>query len=170
MFRSSLARPRRFELQLLVQKHQRQQRAAQAIDGRSVHPLDAPLRLLGIEPHEFQQTHLRNGIPLAAADDDQRRNDRQRERNLRADRRPLSRRAFDIDRAADLFDVGADDIHAHAAAGKLRHAVGGRESGQEDQSQQFLRRHAGGDFRRDELGAERLFAHAGHVDARRRRR
>ena len=46
---------------------------------------------------------------------------------------PRPRDRFHVDRAADLVDIGAHDIHADAAARHARDLVGGREAGREDE-------------------------------------
>ena len=46
--------------------------------------------------------------------------------------RPSAR--LQLDRAADLLDVGPHHVHADAAAGDAGHLFGGREAGREDEA------------------------------------
>ena len=57
------------------------QAAAPAIDRGAVHILDVLSGGISFQPNQFQQAHLRNHEPFAAACDYQARNDGQRERN-----------------------------------------------------------------------------------------
>ena len=67
--------------------------------------LDALACLLALEPHQLEQADLRDGVAVARAGDDQRRDDRERQRDLDLERRAARRRRSDVDRAADLLDV-----------------------------------------------------------------
>ncbi len=53
-----------------------------------------------------------------------------------------------------LLDVGFHHIHAHAAAGDVRHLLGGREAGQQYQLGRFALRHSG-----SALGADQALFH-----------
>ena len=75
---------------------------------------------------------------LAAGADRQRGNDGQGQRHAEREADALARPAFEIDDAADPLDIGADDVHADAAAGNGGDLAGGRQAGLEDQSR-FLR-------------------------------
>ena len=145
-------------------------RSAQPVDRRAVDHFDALARLLGLEPHQFEQAHLGNGVAIAAAGHDQRRNDGQGQRNLDPDRRASARRGLHVDGAADLFDVGLHHVHAHAAAGDVGHFLRGGKSGQEDQVEDLPFGHARRLFGGDQAALDRLFADAFPVQARRRRR
>ena len=105
--------------------------------------LDARSGLVAFEPHQFQQADLRNRVTIAAAGDDQRRDDRQRQRNLDLDGRAAPELALNVDRAADLFDVGLHDVHADAAAGDVGDLLGSGKAGQEDQLSQLRDRSSG---------------------------
>ena len=48
-------------------------------------------------------------------------------------REPLAERRAHFDRAAELLDVSAHDVHADAAAGNVRRLFGRGEAGHEDQ-------------------------------------
>ena len=86
-------------------------------------------RLLAFEPDEFEQADLRNRVAVAAAGDDQRGNDRERERNLHACTVvPCAGLALHVDGAADLLDVRFHDVHADAAAGDVGDFFGGGEA------------------------------------------
>ena len=69
----------------------------------------------------------------------QRRDDGQGQRHAQGHARALARRAVDLDDAADPLDVGADDVHADAAAGNRGDLLGGRQAGFEDQRQLLAR-------------------------------
>ena len=112
--------------------------------------LDALLRVFAFETDEFEQADLRNGVAVAAAGDDERGDDRERERDLHAHGRAGARFRLHVDGAADFFDVGFDDVHADAAAGDVGDFFGGGEAGQEDEVDAFALAHARGLFRRDQ--------------------
>ena len=82
---------------------------------------------------EFQHADLRYRKSLAGAFDDQGGYDRQGERDLDQERRPLPLLGNELDGPADLFDVGANDIHADAAARHRRDLGGRRESRPENE-------------------------------------
>ena len=71
--------------------------------------------------------------------------------------RALPRSALDVDRAADLLDVGSDHIHADAAAGDVGHLLRGREARAEDRGSNASRvGHAGGLVGGDQPALDRL--------------
>ena len=70
--------------------------------------------------NEFAHAKLRDGEALAAAGDDQRRNDGERQRDFDGKARAAACRRFQLDGAADALDVGAHHVHADAAAGNVR--------------------------------------------------
>ena len=74
--------------------------------------------------------------------DDQRRDDGERQRNLDGEAQPLALHRLHVDGAADLIDVVADDIEAHAAAGDAGDRLGGREARIEDELLDLLLGHA----------------------------
>ena len=106
--------------ELLAQVDQRQQRAAQPVDRGALDVLQALGSLLPVEAHQLQQVDLRDREHVLVTADEERRDDRQRQRDLDADRGALAGdRADDVDDAADLLDVRLDDVHADAAAGDV---------------------------------------------------
>src|SRR5439155_25305210 len=127
--------------------------------------LDAALGLGALEADEFQEADLGNGIAVAAAGDDQDLDNRQGKRDAEADGGALADGAVDVDRAADLLDIGLDDVHTDAAPGERGHGRGCREAGKEDQAQQRLRAHARGLLGGDELLLDGLMLDAFGVDA-----
>ena len=138
----------------LVERDQRQQAIAQPQEGSAIDAFY--LRLAARRgAHQFDDADLRDGKSLRRAFDNQRRDDRKGQRNLDRDRRALAECALQIDRAADLLDIGADDIHADAATGHARHLSGGREAGLEDVLIDLLIRH----LRDLGLGRETVLQH-----------
>ena len=125
----------------IEQRHQGQEAVAQSQEGRIVDHLDRVLRV-GRCAYEFQHTDLRNGKALAAAFDDQRRNDRQRQRNLDCEGGAPAGHGLQLDGAADLFDVGAHHVHADAAARNAGHLLRRREPGFENKLLDFHIAHA----------------------------
>ena len=79
----------------------------------------------------------RNGKMLVADRHRQRRDDGQGQRNAQGHPRTLARHGIDLDDAANALDVGADHVHADAAAGNGGHFLGGRQARLEDQCQLF---------------------------------
>jgi hypothetical protein len=57
--------------------------------------------LVVVEPHELEQAHLRDGVALAAGGDEQRRDDRERQRDLHLERGAAADDGLHVDRAAD---------------------------------------------------------------------
>jgi hypothetical protein len=76
---------------------------------------------------------LRDGIAFRAAGHGQGGDNGQGERDLELERRAAADRAFDLDGAADLLDIGAHDVHADAAPGEIGHLVRRGKSGLEDE-------------------------------------
>ena len=70
---------------------------------------------------------------LLADVDDQRVRDRERVRQADQEARALPRRRLDAHRAAELLDLVVDDVHADAAAGRLRELAGCAETRLQDQ-------------------------------------
>jgi hypothetical protein len=64
---------------------------------------------------QLDHRRLRQSKPFTAAFDDQRRDDGQCQRNLDREVRAHPAAGRDFDHAADLLDIGADDVHADAA-------------------------------------------------------
>ena len=54
-------------------------------------------------------------------------------------RTPWPGREFDVDQPADPLDIGADHIHADAAAGNGGDRAGGRQAGREDEIEPLRR-------------------------------
>ena len=102
--------------------------------GRTVDHLDAASCLFLFQPDQFQEIDLRDGEAVAPGIDDQGRDDRQGQRDLDLQCRPLARRALHVDRAADLLDVGLDHVHADASARDVGDLRGRAEARQEDQA------------------------------------
>src|SRR6516162_8404547 len=120
------------ETQQLPEPNKRQKLIAQPQHGRVLDPLDAMLATIG-GAHEFEHGKLRNGETLGAGFDDERGDDRERQRYFDRERRAGAGRGFQIDRAADLLDIGAHHVHADAAAGNAGDRRSGGEARREDQ-------------------------------------
>jgi hypothetical protein len=86
-----------------------------------------------VQANEFFEIFLRDGVPLACGGNDQAGDDGQRQRNSKREEGARSAQRLDFERSAELVEIRLDDVHAHAAAGDIRHLLGGGESGQEDQ-------------------------------------
>ena len=143
------------QTQLATEIDQREQTPAQPEDWRAVDRLDPALGLVGFEADQFQQVHLRDGKVVSIGGDDQGGNDRQGQGNLDLHGRPRAAAALNVDRAADLLDVGLDDVHADAAC-RTRWSPGlPSETGQEDQLRQFAVAHSGGLLAADQSAARR---------------
>ena len=159
-----------FDLEFAIEVNERQQAAAQAVHGNALDELDALLRVFAVETHQFEQTDLRDGVAVAAAGDDQRGNDRERERDFHAHGSAGARFRLHIDGAADFFDVGFDHVHADAAAGDVGDFFRGGKSGQENQIDAFALAHARGLLRRDQAFFDGFAANPCRRRGRRRRR
>src|SRR5208283_4158898 len=109
------------ELQFAVEIDEGQQAAAQPVDRRAMNQFDALAYLVGLDPHQLKQADLWDGVAIAPACDYQRGDDRQRQRNLYPDRGALPGSRLNVDVAANVFHVGLHHIHAHPAAGDIRH-------------------------------------------------
>ena len=96
--------------------------------------------------------------------------DGQRQGQLDRERRAAAGLALHLDRAAEVFDLRADDVHAHAPPRHLGHFFGGAEAGFPDQLMDFRRRHVLGVGRRDQAALDGLAADAARHPTRRRRR
>src|ERR1700744_5433781 len=114
--------------------------------GDALNELDSLLRVLAVEAHEFEQADLWNGVPVAAAGDDESGNDRERERNFHAYGRAGAGFRLHVDGAADFFDVGFDDVHADAATGDVGNFFRSGEAGKENEVDAFALAHARGLF------------------------
>ena len=147
------------------QVDQRQQAPAQAEHRRVVDVLD---RVAGVDAHQLAQHRLGHRVALAAALDDQRRQDRQGQRDRDAQRGALARHRRQVDLATDLLDVGAHHVHADAAPGHAGDDGGGREPRLEHQADQIGVAHprggvGGDDAALDRLGPDPVGADAGAV-------
>ena len=142
-----------------VEKDQREQLAAQPVERRVFDPFDGLGGLLGRDVHQFGERALRQREALIDAAHDERGNDGQRERNAQPQRGSLAGARIDLDLAADLLHVGADHIHADAAAADVGDRGGGGEAGQKDQLQQFALAQLRGTFGGDETAFDGLLAH-----------
>ena len=125
------------ELEHVVQADERQQAVAQAQERGIVDPLDRRLGT-GRRAHEFEHADLRDREPLARAFDDERRHDGERQRDLDDEAGALAALELELDRTADLLDVGAHDVHAHAAPRDRGDDGGGGEAGLEDELRDLL--------------------------------
>ena len=76
---------------------------------------------LAAHAHQLDHGELRDREAVAAGLHDQRRDDRERERDLDGEARAFAGHRLDVDGAADLIDVGAHHVHADAAAGHAGH-------------------------------------------------
>ena len=115
------------ELQQFLELNERQQLVAQPQHRRVLDAFDVMLAAVG-GAHQFQDGKLRYGKALGAGFDDERGDDRQRQRYFDRECRSRARPRFQVDRAADLLDVGAHHVHADAAAGNAGDRRSGREA------------------------------------------
>ena len=74
-----------------------------------------------------------DGELAAAATNDERLGDGERERELDAELGPHAQLGLDFDPSVDLGDIGVHDVHADATAGELAHLTARREARQEDE-------------------------------------
>ena len=125
----------------MIKPHERDQGAAQSKDGSAGQVLNASAGLLSFETQQLVEADLRNRVALTGTLDRQRRNDRQRQRNLDLQRGTETWLARDIDGAADLLDVRPNDVHAHAATGHVRDPGRRGEARHEDEIDDLARRH-----------------------------
>ena len=99
--------------------------------------------------YEFRERRLGKRKALPGAAHNQCGNDGKRKRNAQAQRCALAGMRIQFHLAADLFNVGANYIHADAAAADVSDCRSRGKSGQEDELQQFalglLRGALGGD-------------------------
>jgi hypothetical protein len=157
-------RASRLDPELCVQVDDRQESATEAVHRRPVDPLDALVGLVGVQPHEFKQAHLGNGVALPAGRDCQGRDDGQGERDLDLDRRPLARPALEVHGPADLLDVRLHHVHPDPAAREVGDTIGGREARQEHQVDKVAVGHPGGLVGGDQVGSDRLVPDPLRVD------
>src|SRR5262249_23311989 len=132
------------DLEHRAELHQGEQALPVAVDQHAVNTLDALAGLLPLDADQLDDADLRDRVAVAGAGDDQDLDDRQRQGDANPHRGPLADGAVDVHGAADLLDVGPDDVHADAAPGQGGHRLGRREPGPEDQAQQRLRAHPAG--------------------------
>ena len=114
--------------------------------------------------HDAFDGRQRQREEFLAGAHDERLADRERERQAHGELRALARPGLGVERAAELLDLGRDHVHADAAAGRLRHLAGGRESGLEDQLQRLLVRKLL--LRRHQPERDRAVAHELEIHAR----
>src|SRR5262249_49400525 len=139
-----LAVPFRLDPQHRVEVHQGQQPLPVAVDVYAVDALDPPADLLPLDADQLDDADLRDRVAVAGAADDQHLDDRQRQRDADPRRGPQADGALQVDRAADLLDVGLHHVHADAAPREGRHGLGRREARQEDQAHERVGAHPGG--------------------------
>ena len=128
------------DLEQRLEMNERQELLAKTKHGGVLDALDAMFGILS-RAHQFDHGELRNREAVARALHDQRRNDCQRERDLDHEARALPKHGLHVDGAADLVDVGADHVHADAAAGNARHLAGRGEARHEDELLDLRVRH-----------------------------
>ena len=133
---------RGFDLQFTREIGQGQEFPAQAIHRHAVQGLDAALGFLAIEPHQFDQTDLRNREPVSGRRDDQGGDDGESQGNLDFQRRAGPDHAMHIHRASDFRDVGPHHIHTHAAPREIGYFLNGRKAWQKDQIERLAVAHA----------------------------
>ena len=141
-----------------------QQTVAQAVHLGVEGLLDAAFHP-GMQTDGFFQLALGDRIPLAVHADDQAGNDRQRQRHAHDHRCPDSGLRVDRERTFEELDVRLDHVHADSAAGHLGDLSGGRKTGQQDQGEQFSRRHPVELGFRLEPHGQRLGPHGLGIDA-----
>ncbi len=129
------------------------------------------LRLRARHTRDAFDGRQRQRVELVARAHDQRLRDRQRERQADDETCAAPRRRLDEQSAAELLHLGGDDVHADAAAGRLRDGARGAEAGLEDELHRLLIRERVTRIHqahRDGLVADRLDVDAGAVVGRRR--
>jgi hypothetical protein len=119
-----------------------------------------------VHPYQLEQVRLGDGVALLALADDEGGDDRQRQRDGDAHDGAVTERGREVDAAADLLDVGADHVHADAAAGDVGDGLGGGEAGPEDEVEDCAAAHPGEVLGGDEALLDRLAPDPGRVDAR----
>ena len=100
------------------------QRHAAAADGGDLGRADA-VDADRADPQDLVDRRARHGEDLAAGADRERGDDGERERHADAEPDALPRPGIDVDHAADPLDIGADHVHADAAAGNGGDLLGG---------------------------------------------
>ena len=118
-----------------LQAYQREQGSAEPQDFRVFHALDPRCRFLAFHSHQFAYARLRNRITVAGAVYDQAGNDRQRQRQIDADRRSRAEFGFHRYAAADPLDVRLDHVHTNVPAADVDPFLGQRKAGTENQAQ-----------------------------------
>src|SRR5262245_9044133 len=128
------------EVEQLVELDKWQELVAQAQHRRILDVLDAMLGA-GTRMHKLDDRALRNSEALARSLHDQRRDNGERERNLHRKAQAFASDRSHIDRAPDLLDIGAHDVHADAAAGYARDFGGRGKTRSEDEAMDLRLRH-----------------------------
>ena len=100
--------------------------------------LQVPLDLRARQARHALDGCHREGEELVVYPHDERLRDRQRERQPDREARTVPRERLDEQSAAELLDLGRNDVHADAAPGLLRQAVCRAESGLQYQLQRLL--------------------------------
>ena len=117
-----------------AQVDQRQSAIANGRDRRRAEPVDAD-GTVRAHPDDLFDRLARHRETLIASADHDRRDDRQRQRHVDRRRQAMPGPAGKLDASADLFDIGANHVHADAAPGNIRHFVLGAEPRFEHQIQ-----------------------------------
>ena len=139
-FRRGLVRRR--EAQQPRERDQRQQPVAQAQHRRILDAFDPRRAILHpAHAHQLHHADLRQGEAFAARLDDEGRDDRERQRDLDGEGRAAPFLRDELDRAADLLDVGLDHVHADAPARDRGHLLRGGEARGEDEAQHLALAH-----------------------------
>ena len=115
--------------------------------------------------HEFDDRELRQREAMILDTDDERRDDGQRQRDLDDEGGACAEVRAQVDRAADLFDIGFHHVHADAAAGHVGDFRGGGEAGREDEAVDLRVGHRHGFHGVDDAFFHGLLADAVGVEA-----
>ena len=102
----------------------------------------------GLDPQRLDDAGERQAADPLAAADEHRADDREGQRQREDDAGALAGRRPDLDPTADALDVGAHDVHPHAAAGDVGDPLRRGEAGQEDDAERVRLRQRGGLRRR----------------------
>ena len=148
-------------LERFRQPHHRQQLAVERDDALAQHAR----ALLDAQAEDLLHRGQRHRERLAVDAHDEGADDGEGEGQPDGEGGALVRRRIDADRAAQLLDGVADDVHADAAAGDVGHLVGGRQPLEEHQRHHVGVAERGGAIGREEAAADRLLAQLVGVEA-----
>ena len=105
------------------------------------------------------------GISFICGGDEEDGENREGQRKAQTDARAFAQLAINFDGAIELFHVGANDVHAHAAAGNVTDFFREAEAGEEDEVENFAGAHGGELFLGDEAFLDGFFGDAVVVHA-----